>query len=246
MNLIKRLAFAFCWLCIMSGPVHAADLSVACASNFTLIMKELSAMYEKENGISVTCAFGSTGMLYGQIINGAPYDLFFAADEKRPNLLHDKGLALAPILYAKGKVVVWSGKEALSSMADWKEAVSSDATKRVGIANPKTAPYGQAAEEAMLSAGVLDIVRLKLAYGKSVGASFQYAYSGAADASFVALSQALSKKGAGGTHWMIPEAAPIKQTACILKSGRIKTASLFLKWLATPTARAVIEKYGYE
>lgn len=230
----------------MSGPVHAADISVACAANFTMVMKELSAMYEKETGTSVICAFGSTGMLYGQIRNGAPYDLFFAADEKRPILLHTEGLAFAPVLYAKGKVVVWSAKKELSTMSSWRDVVSSDAAYRVGMANPKTAPYGQAAEEAILSTGLMGIVLPKLAYGKNVGASFQYAYSGAADASFVALSQALSEKGAGGRYWRIPEAAPIRQTACVLENGKTKPASLFLAWLATPVARAIIEKYGYE
>ena len=240
------LIFTFCWLCIMSGPAHAADLSVACAANFTTAMKELSAMYEEESGASVICAFGSTGMLYGQIRNGAPYDLFFAADEKRPKILHGEGLALAPVLYAKGRVAVWSGKEALSAMPGWKEVVSSDAVNRVGIANPKTAPYGQNAEEAMVSAGVLDIVQPKLAYGKSVGTAFQYAYSGAADVSFVALSQALSEKGSAGTYWLVPEADSVKQAVCILKNGKIKNASLFLEWLNTPVARGVIKRYGYE
>lgn len=243
---MKRIICILCWLLIMASPAHAATLSVACAANFTSAMKELAALYEKTHATKVNCTFGSTGMLYAQIIKGAPYDLFFAADDARPALLHEQGLSAPPTLYARGKVVIWSNNKELASMPNWKEVVLSPACKRLGIANPKTAPYGLTAEAAMAAEGILESITTKLAFGKSVGTSFQYAYSGAANASFVSLSQALSDKGATGKFWPIPEAETVSQAACVLTKGKTQSAADFLNWLHTPTTRAVIKGYGYD
>lgn len=244
--MLKKILFAFAWICSMVTPAYADSISVACAANFTSAMKELASAYEERTGITVQCAFGSTGMLYGQIINGAPYDLFFAADERRPALLSEKGVSEKARPYATGRVVVWSGKSALDAMPNWKEAVASDKTKRVGIANPKTAPYGTAAAIAMDKVKLSALIKPKLAYGKNVGASFQYAYSGASDASFVALSQAVSDKGVDGRYWAIPEAPVIKQAACVLRNGKTSLANDFLQWCTTDTAARIMERYGYE
>lgn len=230
----------------MAGPTQAKALSIACAANFTATMQELVALYEIESGVTITCTFGSTGMLYGQIKNGAPYDLFFAADMKRPQLLFDEGYSLPPAPYAKGRVVAWSANKTLASAPDWKEAVTADVVQRVGMANPNTAPYGLRAEEALIEVGLIDSITPKLVFGKNVGAAFQYAYSGATTVSFVALSQALSSKGTEGVYWPIPEAHPIEQAACILKTGKTHLALALLEWLKTSTAQTVIKRYGYE
>ena len=243
-KLIKLLVAAvFC--CLVYTPAMAADLSIACAANFTAAMKELSALYTQDSGVKTTCAFGSTGMLYGQIKNGAPYDVFFAADEKRPNLLYKEGLGLEPVLYAKGKVVLWTANKD-SKYTDWQAAVTDSKTQKVGIANPKTAPYGLMAEQAMAKAGVLDAVTPKLVFAKNVGMAFQFAYSDSAEFSFVALSQAISGKGKGGKYWMVPQAGPVFQAACALKDKQEKLAGDFLNWLNTAKAKEIIKKYGYE
>lgn len=241
---LKMILFIACWLCSMAGSAQAADLSIACAANFTPAMKELITLYSKETGRTAECTYGSTGMLYGQIIKGAPYDLFLAADERRPAMLFDDGVALKPTLYAKGKVVLWSANELPEKK--WTEVACSAAVHRVGIANPKTAPYGQRAVEAMATAHVYSKLEPKLVFGKSVGVSFQYAYSEAADISFVALSQALSSKGMQGTYWRVPQAGMVNQAGCILKNGRIQAASGFMEWLTHASTKAVIKKYGYE
>jgi len=230
----------------MASPVHAAPLSVACAANFTSAMKELATLYGKTHSTKVNCTFGSTGMLYGQIINGAPYDLFLAADEKRPAMLHEQGLSEVPAQYARGNVVVWSNRKELSSMPNWKEVVLSPDCTRIGMANPKTAPYGQKVEAVLTAEGIRETVTPKLAFGKSVGTSFQYAYSGAANAAFVAQSQALSVEGCTGKYWLVPEAEPVIQSACILSNGNTMLATEFLNWLHTAAAREVINGYGYE
>lgn len=98
----------------------------------------------------------------------------------------------------------------------------------------------------MKTVGILDEIQPKLAFGKSVGTAFQYAYTASADASFVALSQALSDKGAAGEFWPVPEAGPVNQSACVLTSGKQEPANNFLKWLMSPNTRTVIERYGYE
>lgn len=243
---MRKIFYTLFWVVMLTSPAHAVSLHVACAANFTAAMKELADKYSMICGHEIRCTFGSTGMLYGQIINGAPYDVFFAADARRPALLHADGHAEKPTLYAKGKVVVWSKSKPLAAMPNWKEVVLSSSCDRVGIATPATAPYGQMAINAMDKAAVYAAVEPKLAYGKSVGTAFQYAFSGAADAAFVALSQAISSKGAGGYFWDIPEAAPIRQTACILKRGNTKEATQFIVWMRTPAAQEIMEKYGYE
>lgn len=240
-----KMVLMLCCLTLLPGLAFAKPLTVACAANFTAAMKELAAQYEKETGTEVRCTFGSTGMLYGQIENGAPFDLFFAADQKRPALLHKAGLAAEPAPYAKGRSVLWTANTELQGDS-WKDVVASAEVKRIGIANPKTAPYGLAAQDAFTACGLDDAVAPKLVFGKSVGVSFQYAFSEAADASFVALSQAISGKGLSGKYWPMPEAAQVKQDACVLLSGQVQAAESFLEWMRSEQVAKVLKKYGYE
>jgi len=245
MSLFKKTLFIVAALFLMAGPARAASLNVACAANFTGPMKELAALYQDKTGTEVTCTFGSTGMFYGQITKGAPYDIFFAADEERPAKLFEEGRAEKPVLYAKGKVVLWTDDPALASLPDWKTAVADPAAKTVAIANPKTAPYGTMAEEAMAKVGLTGTVQPKLVFGKNVGMTFQFAYSGSADMAFIALSQALSDKGVAGKYWLVEEAGPVLQGACILSKGNADAAK-FMKWLDTAEAKEIISRYGYE
>lgn len=231
---------------LFSVSAFAEGLSVACAANFTGAMTDLAKLYEDTTGTKVTCAFGSTGMLYGQIKNEAPYDVFFAADQKRPALLYKEGLSLKPSTYAKGKLVLWSKSSKLADIATWKDVIKSSKLDKVGTSNPKTAPYGQRSIEALTEAGLLKTAEAKMAYGKNVGQAFLYAYSGSTDASFVALSQALSPKGKEGKYWSIAEAGPVIQDVCIIKSGDNDAAKAFVKWLKTDDAMKIIKAYGYE
>lgn len=238
------LAAAVLTLCL-AGPALAEKVTVACAANFTAPMKKLAALYKEKTGVDVQCTFGSTGMLYGQITNGAPIDLFFAADEKRPALLHDAGRAGKPSVYARGKAVLWSRLEQLKGLKSWRDVLDSDQVKSIAMATPKTAPYGAAAEKAMRNAGTYKNVADKLVFAKNVGQSFQFAFTGSADAAFVALSQGLSDKGAQGTTWAIPETALISQAACRLKGHAPEADSFMTFVLEAPEARDIIKKYGY-
>lgn len=244
--MIRRTLFIFFWIAMMARPVYSMEIPVACAANFTGPMKELAKLYEKESGNRLVCTYGSTGMFYGQIKNGAPYSIFFAADEKRPYLLYEAGLAEKPFAYAEGKVVLWTIEKDLFEKMSWKDALTAAVVKHIGMANPETAPYGEKAMEALVSSGLYQMVQDRIAYGKSVGIAFQYGFSGATDVSFIALSQALSDKGMSGKYWEIAEAGKVKQAACVLKSGHSKEAQAFVKWMESPPVRKIIGGYGYE
>ena len=235
---------------LLAAPSLAAEgatpLRVACAANFTAPMKQLAKLYHEQADVPVDPVFGSTGMLYGQIVEGAPFDVFFAADTKRPALLVDQDLARTPVTYARGKAVFWSARAEVADADGWTAAATADVMQRIGLANPKTAPYGAAAVAAMRAAGVYEALEPKLVYGKNVGQAFQFAETRSADGAFVALSQALSEDGRKGAHWILDGAPLIEQAACVL-SGAVPEAEAFLEFVLTdPDARAVIAAYGYE
>ncbi|GAB7024134.1 molybdate ABC transporter substrate-binding protein [Salidesulfovibrio brasiliensis] len=201
---MKRHILAFIFVLLMAGNARGEEVSVACAANFTAAMKEIAAEYKASTGITVLLTFGSTGMLFGQIQNGAPYDIFFAADEKRPDLLHEQGKAEKPEPYATGRVVLWTSRE--SSADNWFTALES--FEYIGAANPRTAPYGAAALDALKAKGALDATRSRLVFGKSVGQAFHFAHTGAAQAAFCARSQAIS---AGNGIWLAGARSPCRQ-----------------------------------
>jgi len=226
---------------------HAADgLKAAVAANFMIPFKEIAAAFEAETKIRVEATYSSTGSLYGQIVNGAPYDVFLSADEKTPSSLFEKGIAEKPILYATGRVVLWGSGKDFCGAKTWQEALKRTGAKKIAIANPVTAPYGAAAEEALKKTGLWDGSRDRLVTAQTVAQSFQYAMTGGTDGSFCALSSALSEQGSKGCHYIINEAPPIRQAACLLNRTARKTdASRLLMFLDSPKALAIKKRYGY-
>ena len=131
----------------------AADgLKAAVAANFMVPFKEIAAAFEKQTKIKVEATYSSTGSLYGQIVNGAPYDVFLSADEETPRSLFEKGMSEKPFLYATGRVVLWGGGKEFCGAKDWKEALRRPGVRKIALANPVTAPYGAAAEAALKKA----------------------------------------------------------------------------------------------
>ncbi|HTZ41162.1 MAG TPA: molybdate ABC transporter substrate-binding protein [Syntrophales bacterium] len=226
---------------------HAADsLKAAVAANFMLPFKEITAAFEAETKIKVEATYSSTGSLYGQIINGAPYDVFLSADEKTPRLLFEKSEATEPLLYATGRVVLWGGGKELCDAKDWKEALKRKGWKKIAIANPVTAPYGAAAETALKKSGLWGEINDRVVIAQNVGQSFQYAVTGGTDGSFCALSSALSDQGGKGCHYLIEEAPPIRQAACLInRTARKSDASRLLLFLNSPKALEIKKRYGY-
>jgi len=249
---IQRLCIAIITICIItliSSPsvIASERLIVAVAANFILPSQELVECFKHETGISIEPTYTSTGKLYGQIIKGAPYDVFLAADRKRPDLLYEKGLSEEPFIYARGQIVLWTAKKELCTETAWQEVIRKKAVRNIAIANTVTAPYGTAAMIALKQEKLWDIHEAKFVFPQTVAQAFQYVFTEAADVGFCAYSSALSKKGKKGCFYIIPEAPPIVQAACILKQTRHREAAeRFTAFLLSPAAAKVKKRFGYQ
>ncbi len=229
------------------SPVSAQDkLHVAVAANFISTFQELTQLFEKQTGISLEATYASTGQLYTQIVNGAPYDLFLSADREKPDLLHQGGRADVPFVYASGQAVLWTNRKDLCTLKNWREVMAFPGLKKIAVANPKTAPYGAAAMEALNKTGVIENVQGKLVYAQNIAQAFQYAATGSVDAGFCALSATTSAEGRKGCFFSVDNAPPIVQGACLLKrTAHREAAERFAVFLASPGAVAIKKKYGY-
>jgi molybdate transport system substrate-binding protein len=224
----------------------SGSLKIAVAANFMLPFREIAAAFEKGTGVKLEATYASTGSLYAQIMNGAPYDVFLSADEKTPRLLFEKGAADKPVLYAAGRVVLWGDGKSLCRAGDWREALQLKGVRKIAIANPVTAPYGAAAEAALKKSGQWGEVTGRLVVAQNVGQSFQYAVTGGTDGCFCALSSALSERGAKGCYHLLEEAPPILQAACLLSRTSEKgDVRRFLLYLNSSRAAEIKKRYGY-
>lgn len=228
----------------------ADEVRVAVAANFTAPMKEIVAAFTQETGHEVEVSFGSTGKLYAQIRNGAPFEALLAADEKRPEMLEKQGVAVrgSRFTYAIGSLVLWSAEPGVIDRED--KVLEQGAFAKLAIANPRLAPYGEAAVEVLKALGLWDKIEPKLVMGENIAQTFQFVDTGNADLGFVALSQVMQRgeltKGSG---WIVSGDmhAPIRQDAVILESGRENRAvTELMEYLKSDKARAIIESFGYE
>lgn len=238
-------AFGLALSSLVAGVASADEVNVAVAANFTDAAKDIAAAFEKKTGDEVKLSFGSTGSLYTQITQGAPFQVFLAADQERPAKAVKEGLAVADsqFTYAVGKLVLWSAEPDLVKDGD---TLKSGKFDKVSICNPVAAPYGAAAVEAMKALDVYDEIEPKLVQGANVSQAFQFVQTGNAEIGFVALSQVIDDKS--GSKWIVPQDLyePIKQDAVVLKTGADdETAKAFVDFLKGPEASAIIEKYGY-
>ena len=225
-------------------------LRLGVAANFVRPMERLSYIFEKNTSTNIETTYASTGKLYAMIINGAPIDFFLAADEKRPLRLFKNGLAERPVVYARGRVVLWTPKGSRPCKVKhvvWQTLLERNEIKAIAIASPMSVPYGEAALKALKAAGILGKIRSKLVFAQSIAQAFQYAHMGVVDCGFVALSDALSENSCLGCRWTIPEAPLVVQAACILKRSHSKRdARAFLDFLNSPQARSIMKGFGYE
>ncbi|HEX7887686.1 MAG TPA: molybdate ABC transporter substrate-binding protein [Phenylobacterium sp.] len=231
----------------LASPGLAAEVHVAVAANFTEPAKEIAARFKARTGHDATLSFGSSGQFYAQIANGAPFGVFLSADRERPEKAEAEGLGVAGsrFTYAIGRLALYSKTPGL---VDAKGAVlKSGQFSKIAIADPRTAPYGVAAVEAMKRLGVYDALAPKLVQGTSITQAYQFIDTGAAELGFVALSQVAAVKG--GSRWIVPAAdhTPIDQQAVLLKTGAgDPAAKAFMAFLKSPEARTIVRKYGYE
>ena len=232
---------------------HAAladEVQVAVAANFTAPAKIIAADFEKQTGHKATLSFGGTAKFYAQIRNGAPFEVLLAADDETPAKLEKEGAAIpgTRFTYAIGRLVLWSAKPGY--VDDKGEVLKKGDFKHVSIANPKLAPYGAAAVEALTALKLLDTLQPRFVQGENIAQTHQFIASGNAELGFVELSQVMKDgKVAEGSAWVVPASLhqPIKQDAVILGKGKGKPAAeAWLQYLKGDKAKAVIKSFGYE
>lgn len=238
------------WFVVPPAVGVAGEVLVAQAANFLRPMQEIGAAFERATSHEVRISSGSTGKLYAQIKNGAPFDLFLAADQRRPKLLEEEGLVVpgSRFTYAAGRLTLWS-RDPERIMADGVAVLRQGAFEHVAIANPKTAPFGKAAVQTLQKLGLYDAVQRQIVQGENVAQAFQFVFSGNAELGFVSLSQVLDPRvGDAGSRWDVPEHLydPLTMDAVHLeRSEANEAARALLDFVQGDRARAIIERYGY-
>ena len=229
---------------------RADVVQVAVAANFTAPARALAEVFARTTGHEARLSFGATGAFYTQIKNGAPFDVLLAADNERPARLEKEGDTVpgSRFTYATGQLVLWSAKPGL--VDDEGAVLKHGQFGKIAIANPKNAPYGAAAVEAMNKLGLAATLQPKLVTGESIGQTFNFIATGNAELGFVALAQVLEGgKLKSGSMWVVPAQyhAPIIQDAVILKrAANNPAAKAWMELLKTPQSKALIRSYGYE
>ncbi len=225
----------------------ARPLVVAVAANFAPAMEEIGALFTRESAIPVQTTVSSSGRLYAQISNRAPFDIFFSADSRRPQLLFQQGLCERPEVYVRGRVVLWSrDRDLCAGAGNWQDLLKTGAG-RTGIPNPELAPYGEAARQALIRAGLWDRLQERLVFAANVARSFQYAATGATRLSFISASLATTAAGTGGCFLPLDEAKPVAQAVCVVSASKNREAARALvRFLHRNPAASTLERYGYE
>ena len=226
----------------------AKELRIAVASNFLLPLKALSKNFKESTGHKVVVISGSTGKLYAQIKQGAPFDILLAADSIRPELLEKEGIGVpgSRFTYAVGRLVLWSKDSKLPLKNDL-QVLNHKNFRYLAIANPKTAPYGKAAEQVLRKKGFWEKIQNRLVRGENISQTFQFVMTGNADIGFIALSQLMKNQGLG-FFWIVPKEwhDPIQQQGILLKRAKTnKAARQFLNFIKSNRIQKQIESYGY-
>jgi molybdate transport system substrate-binding protein len=238
------LAAAFLFAC---GPPRAAEIRVAVASNFAETIREITRRFEAETGHQVVLTFGSTGKHFAQIVNGAPFDVFLAADARRPQLLEKEGVAVpgSRFTYAVGRIVLWSPTPGYVDPEG--EVLETGDFRHLALANPKLAPYGRAARQVLEANGLWRDLEGRAVRGENIGQTYQFIGSGNAELGFVAWSQVL-RSGAppAGSWWEVPRDlyTPIEQQAVLLIEDA--GARAFLDFIRSEAAVEIIRTHGYD
>ncbi|MGB7550910.1 MAG: molybdate ABC transporter substrate-binding protein [Chromatiaceae bacterium] len=247
MALCKTLLLAAMLLLPLGG--HAEQIRVAAAADLKFALDEIAATFKQANPTDeLDIIYGSSGKFFTQIQQGAPYDLYFSADIAFPRELVKAGYAATEVRpYAIGRIVLWSADRDASQMqlAD----LTDPTITRIAIANPRHAPYGQRAEEALRAAGLWEQLEHRLVFGENVAQTAQFVQSGNAQVGIIALSLALSPTlAAQGGYGLIPDNLhqPLEQGYIITKRAADKAlARLFADYMGSATARAVMTRYGF-
>lgn len=243
-----RRALTAAWIVLWAaGAAAAGEARVAVATNFLATAETVVAAFEASSPHRITLASGSTGQLYAQIVHGAPYDAFLAADDTRPRRLEDDGRAVpgSRATYAIGRLALWSA-DPRRVPADGARLLREGDVRRLAVAHPELAPYGAAAEETLVALGVRERLADRIVRGESVGQAHALVATGNADVGLLARSQVLE---AGGSAWVVPSDLhrPIRQDAVLLRRGADNDAArAFLRFLLADAGREIVRSAGYD
>lgn len=243
---VLLLLFSACARQQSPAEQQRQEITVAAASDLTPAFEEIGRTFEQATGIKVVYSFGSTGNLARQIENGAPMDVFAAANVEYVDGLEQKGLIIpdTKALYARGRITIWLRADSPLKIDKLEDLARAD-VKRIAIANPEHAPYGVAAREALQSTGIWDGVKEKLVLGENVRMTLQYAETGNVDVALVALSLSMQSKG----RWLlVPEELhkPLNQALAVVKNTKHEQqARQFAAFINGPQGRPIMRKYGF-
>ncbi len=247
-NLISIIALT---LLFVKTPVFAQNnITVVAASDLKFALDSIISVYQKLNPTKkVQVTYGSSGKFFEQIQNSAPFDMYFSADRKYPQLLKEKGFAISEVkIYGVGRIVIWSKKidpniEKMNSLLDSK-------INKIAIANPNHAPYGARAKESMQYSKIYDKVKSRLVFGENISQTAQFVQFGAADIGIIALSLALAPnmQKEGGKYYLVPKEThqSLEQGYVILKHAKEnKDAETFYTFIASPKAIEILTHFGF-
>lgn len=232
---------------LMALATSADTVMVAVASNFTAPMKDMVADFKQKTGHDAVLSFGSSGKFLAQIQNGAPFDVFLSADQAKPEKLENTGLAVAGsrFTYALGTLALWSAE----ADVDVQQLLKNGDFNKLSLANPKLAPYGEAAMQTLAFMQLSDATANKRVMGENISQTWQFVSTGNARLGFVALSQIMADGVvSSGSAWIVPADyyQPIRQDAVLLKKGEGNpAAAALLQYLQSDEVKQLISRYGY-
>lgn len=249
---IKLFAFPFILLSLMSYGYSAiaAEATIAVASNFIQPMNALVEGFEAESTHKLRVVYGSSGRLFAQISNGAPFDAFLSADSVKPAGLIENGYGVpgSQMTYAIGRLALWSNK--IDVGVNGKDILLSENFSAIAIANPRLAPYGLAAKQSIESMGLWEQLKRKLVQGENISQTYQFVFTGNADIGFVSYSQLGGGNSGNATnYWLVPSEYhdAITQDSVLLERGADNKAALeFIAYLKSDSASKLIESFGYK
>jgi molybdate transport system substrate-binding protein len=219
---------------------RAAELHIAAAANLSIVIPQLATAFEHKTAVHIVPSFGATAQLTQQIENGAPFDVFLAADTEHIDELVKNGFVFSNTIYARGRLVVWAPHHPeIRTLAD----LAKSDIRTIAVATPALAPYGAAAIDTLKQAGLWDKIQPKVVYAPSIAIAKQFADTGNAEAAFTALALTINQKG---NQFEVESHKPIDQAAGIVKASKEqKNARAFMAFLASPEAREILHHFGY-
>ncbi len=235
----------------VSQSLQAQTLSIAAAANLRTAMDVLKPAFEASHpGVSLQVSLGASGSFVAQIQQGAPFDLFLAADAEFPAKLAAAGLVTGESFpYATGRLVLWVRRDlGLDPGKDGLNVLLHPGVKRIAIANPALAPFGRSAETALKGVGIHGTVQSKLVFGENIAQAAQYLQTGATDAGFISSPQVLAPALASGLAWTVPQRLyPVQKQCGVLlrRSAQPALAAAFKAYLLGPQAQAILARLGY-